>query len=116
MDDVFKALSDSTRREILTLTRTGERRASDIADAFAMSRPAVSQHLKVLLEAGLLTVRRQGTERFYQAQPDRMTEVRDWLESFWPAHLGLLKIMAETEEKKRRKAEQPSQTDKDLKD
>jgi len=88
--DVFTAISHKARREMLDLLTEGERPVSDIAAHFEMSRPAVSQHLKILLDAGLLTERRHGRERRYHFAPDRLAPVRDWIgqyERFWDDRL-----------------------------
>lgn len=91
--DVFAAISHRARRQMLDLL-TGERRSvSDIAAHFEMSRPAVSQHLRVLLDAGLLTEQRHGRERRYHFVPERLAPVRDWLaqyERFWDDRLQRL--------------------------
>lgn len=71
VDRVARAIAEPRRREILTLVRDGEMSAGEIASRFEVSRPAISQHLAVLREAGLLSERRDGTRRFYQAEPRR---------------------------------------------
>ena len=91
METALKALSDPGRRRILTLVRDEERSAGEIAAEFTVSWPAVSQHLRVLKEAGLVTERRQGTKRLYRARPEGLTEVRDFLDEFWDAGLERLK-------------------------
>lgn len=88
--DVFVAISHRARRQMLDMLAESERPVSAIAAHFDMSRPAVSQHLKVLLDAGLLTERRQGRERLYHFDPVRLSAVRDWIahyERFWDDHL-----------------------------
>jgi DNA-binding transcriptional ArsR family regulator len=83
-DDELKALADPTRQEILTLLVQGEQRAGDIAAAFAgMSRPAVSQHLRVLRESGLVRQRREGTARYYSIDVARVHSLWRFLEHFW---------------------------------
>lgn len=87
--DVFAAISHRARRQMLDLL-VDKRSVSEIASHFAMSRPAVSQHLKILLDAGLLTEQRHGRERRYQLVPDRLGPVRDWIaqyEHFWDDRL-----------------------------
>jgi DNA-binding transcriptional ArsR family regulator len=69
-DEVFAALADRTRRDLLDLLRTGERPVHALADAFHVSRPAISQHLRVLRDAGLVSETRVGRERFYRLQAD----------------------------------------------
>lgn len=91
--DVFAAISHRARRQILDLLASGERPVNDIAAHFEMSRPAVSQHLRVLLDAGLLTEQRQGRERLYGLAPQRLTVVRDWIalyDRFWDDRLRRL--------------------------
>ena len=79
MDEAWRALAHATRRDILRLVRDGERSAGDIAAAFAMTRPAVSQHLTLLKEAGLLAERRQGTKRLYRLRPAGLRRLREYL-------------------------------------
>jgi DNA-binding transcriptional ArsR family regulator len=91
--DVFAAISHRARRQILDLLTSGERPVNDIAAHFKMSRPAVSQHLRVLLDAGLLTEKRHGRERRYCFVPERLSPVRDWIalyDRFWNDRLARL--------------------------
>src|SRR5262245_15493440 len=91
--DVFIAISHRGRRQMLDLLAEAERPVGDIAAHFDMSRPAVSQHLRVLLDAGLLTEQRHGRERRYRLVPEQLAPVRDWLaqyERFWDEHLKRL--------------------------
>jgi len=91
--DVFLAISHCARRQMLDLLTGSERPVRDIAARFEMSRPAVSQHLRILLDAGLVTERRQGRERRYRLVPERLSPVRDWIahyEQFWDDHLQRL--------------------------
>jgi DNA-binding transcriptional ArsR family regulator len=88
--DVFTAISHRGRREVLDLLTEAERSVSDIAAHFEMSRPAVSQHLRILLDAGLVTEQRHGRERRYRLVPEQLGEVRDWLanyDRFWDDRL-----------------------------
>jgi DNA-binding transcriptional ArsR family regulator len=101
MDAALKAIAAPNRRAILRLVRDGELSAGEIASHFDVTRPAVSQHLNVLKEAGLVTERRTGTRRLYRARPDGLTELRDFLEGFWDARLEALKHEAEKEEQKK---------------
>ena len=90
---VFGAISHPARRRMLDLLADGDRPVKAIAASFDMSRPAVSQHLRVLLDAGLVTERRHGRERRYRLVPERLAPVRDWLahyERFWDHHFSLL--------------------------
>ncbi len=98
MDAQMRALADPTRRSILRLVRDEERTAGEIAASFTISRPAVSQHLRVLADAGLVEVRREATKRWYRACPERVEELRDWLTDFWTSGLDELKRAAEQEE------------------
>ena len=91
--DVFTAISHRARRRMLDLLTEAERSVSDIAAHFEMSRPAVSQHLRVLLDAGLVTEQRHGRERRYRLVPEQLGPVRDWIahyEQFWDHHLQRL--------------------------
>ena len=99
MDETLRALADGTRRQILSLVWDREATAGEIAAAFSISRPAVSQHLKVLLDAGLVTVRPQGTRRYYRSNPGSVEAVRSMLDSFWQTSLERLKSVAEAEER-----------------
>ncbi len=91
---VFGAISHPVRRRILDLLGAGERPVNSLASEFAMSRPAVSQHLRVLLDAGLVTEQRRGRERRYRLAPERLVVVRDWIahyERFWDDRLERLR-------------------------
>jgi DNA-binding transcriptional ArsR family regulator len=91
--DVFRAIADPTRRQLIALLATGEHPVKELAAPFAMTRPAISQHLAVLLQAGLVSERRVGRERRYCLRPDPLREVRDWVvqfERFWIARLDAL--------------------------
>jgi DNA-binding transcriptional ArsR family regulator len=100
MEAALKAMAAPHRREILKLVRTGELSAGEIAAHFDVTRPAVSQHLNVLKEAGLLSERRNGTRRLYRARPQGLDELRTFLEEFWDERLEALKNAAEQEERK----------------
>lgn len=78
-----------TRREILRLVWTTELAAGEIAGHFDVTRPAISQHLRVLKEAGLVSERRSGTKRLYRARPESIAELRAYLESYWDENLRL---------------------------
>lgn len=91
--EVFAAISHAARRRMLDLLAEGDHPVNAIAGHFAMSRPAVSQHLRVLLEAGLVTEQRHGRERRYRLAPEQLAPVRDWLahyERFWDDRLQRL--------------------------
>ncbi|HSB39705.1 MAG TPA: metalloregulator ArsR/SmtB family transcription factor [Gaiellaceae bacterium] len=89
------ALGDRTRRAIFEQLRSGPRAVGEIADELPVSRPAVSQHLRVLKEAGLVTERREGTRRLYRLDPDGLGELRDYFDRFWDAALADFKAAAE---------------------
>jgi DNA-binding transcriptional ArsR family regulator len=110
MDETLRAIAEPRRRDILRLVWSEERSAGDIARNFAVSRPAISQHLRVLREAGLVTERRQGTRRFYRAAPERLGELRAYLEAYWDDALRSLKQAAENAERKRGKNDRRHQS------
>src|SRR3954451_12401977 len=89
LDEAMRALAEPRRRGILRLGAQGERAAGEIAAAFEVTRTAVSQHLTVLKNAGLLTERRDGTRRLYRARPEGMTELREFLEAMWGSSLDV---------------------------
>jgi DNA-binding transcriptional ArsR family regulator len=101
MEAALKAIAAPNRRAILRLVRDGELSAGEIASHFDVTRPAVSQHLNVLKEAGLVSERRNGTRRLYRARPEGLTELREFLEGFWDVRLEALKREAEKEERKK---------------
>src|SRR5437773_11673957 len=97
MEAVLRAIADPRRREIIRLVRLDERSAGDIAAHFDVSRPAISQHLTVLREAGLLTERRDGHRRLYRARPVALAGVRAYIDEFWTDHLARLQAAGEEE-------------------
>jgi DNA-binding transcriptional ArsR family regulator len=101
VEAAVKAIAAPRRRQILSLVRDGELSAGEIADHFDVTRPAVSQHLNVLKEAGLVSERRNGTKRLYRARPEGLAELKEFLEEFWDERLGALKSEAEKEERKK---------------
>jgi DNA-binding transcriptional ArsR family regulator len=96
----LKAIAEPSRREILQLVRDGELPAGEIASHFAVTRPAISQHLRILKTAGLLTERRSGTKRLYRARLEGLEELRDFLNDFWEGRLQLLAKAAEKKERR----------------
>jgi DNA-binding transcriptional ArsR family regulator len=102
VEDVFQALAEPRRRTLLALLADDERTAGDIARRFDVTRQAVSQHLRILLEAGLIRERRDGTRRWYRARPEGLAEVRAYVEAMWPSALGELKAAAEHEHASKR--------------
>ena len=101
MEAALKAIAAAHRRQILSLVRDGELSAGEIATHFDVTRPAVSQHLTVLKEAGLVEERRNGTQRLYRARPEALVPIREFLEQFWDERLEALKREAELEERKK---------------
>jgi DNA-binding transcriptional ArsR family regulator len=96
IDAVAHALADGTRRGLLRLVRDDERAAGDLAAAFpAMSRPAVSQHLRVLHQAGLVSIRPNGNRRLYRARTEGLAEVWQFIDEMWADRLARLKQAAE---------------------
>jgi DNA-binding transcriptional ArsR family regulator len=102
VQSTIQALAEPRRREILELIREHELTAGEIAAGFDVTRPAISQHLGVLKEAGLVSERREGTRRFYRARPEGLRELKEFLEGFWAFSLTQLKREAEAEERKKR--------------
>ncbi len=103
MDAVARALAEPNRREILRLVRDEERTVGQIAEHFSISRPAVSQHLRILEEADLVDIRPEGTRRWYRARPEGLGELRSWIDEFWTHQLTDLKREVEQEMWRRRK-------------
>ncbi len=97
MGDQLKALAEPRRRQILDLIRDRAMAAGDIAAHFEVTRPAISQHLTVLKDAGLVAERRDGVRRLYRADPAGLAELKQYIDSLWAAGLAQLKAAAETE-------------------
>ena len=96
--DVFVAVADESRRRILHMLREGERSVSELAGAFPVTRSAVSQHLRILRDAGLVSARKEGRARLYRLEPAPLREVVDWLawfEGFWDEKLAALSTYLE---------------------
>jgi len=100
MEAALKAIAAPHRRRILRLVRDEELSAGEIASHFDVTRPAVSQHLSVLKEAGLVNERRNGTRRLYRARPEGLAELKAFLDELWGERLEALKREAEREERK----------------
>lgn len=99
MQTAFEALAEPRRRKILELVKDQELPAGEIAVSFSdVSRPAISQHLKVLREAGLVNERRAGTSRLYSARPEGLEDLRKFVQSFWESKLDNLARVAEAAE------------------
>ncbi|MDK8181857.1 metalloregulator ArsR/SmtB family transcription factor [Paenibacillus sp. UMB4589-SE434] len=99
--DVFQAIADPTRRKLLHLLADQEMPVTAISSHFPMSRTAVSKHLRVLAEAGLVKDKKIGRETRYHLQPEPLRELKDWLayyERFWDNKLNLLKLLVEADD------------------
>jgi DNA-binding transcriptional ArsR family regulator len=102
MFETIQAMAEPTRFAILQMVRRREMPAGEIAGKFkTITRPAVSQHLRVLKDAGLVTERRQGTRRLYSLRPEGFGPLRALLEDFWDSKLDRLKAAAEKQEKRK---------------
>jgi DNA-binding transcriptional ArsR family regulator len=96
------ALAEPRRREILALVRDRELAAGEIAANFDVTRSAISQHVGVLKQAGLVTERREGTRRLFRARPEGLADLRSFLDEFWSDRLDVLTREAESEERRRK--------------
>jgi DNA-binding transcriptional ArsR family regulator len=99
--DRFAALADGTRRRLLEELATADRAVGELVAGLDITQAAVSQHLRVLRETGLVTARREGRRRYYRLRPAALTELRDWLdelEQFWRARLAALGEYLDTSE------------------
>lgn len=106
--DVFQAIADPNRRAILSLLAQGRLTPNGLAEHFSISRPAVSRHIKILAECGLVVVRQQGRERFCEAQLDQLHEVSEWVEhnrELWEGRLDRLDEYLQELQKKESKHE-----------
>ena len=108
--DVFQAIADPTRREIINLVAYQSLNLNAIADKFDVSRPAISQHIKILTECGLIVIKKQGRERYCEAHLQQFSEVSNWLEryrSLWEGKFSrldnLLEEMKADEQKTKKK-------------
>src|SRR3954471_10724972 len=97
--ELFEAIAQPKRREILRLLAAGERSAGDVASRFAVTQPAISQHLKVLKQAGLVSERRDGTRRLYSVRPEGLADLHSFLADLIPAGLARLRQAAAAEER-----------------
>lgn len=100
--DVFQAIADPTRRKLLKLLSKEEMPVTAISEHFPISRTAVSKHLRVLADAGLVKERKAGRETRYKLEPEPLNELKDWLqyfELFWENKLSALKFFVETDAK-----------------
>jgi DNA-binding transcriptional ArsR family regulator len=99
--EVFEAIAQPKRREILRLLAGGERSAGEVAARFDVTQPAVSQHLKALKDTGLVSERRDGARRLYRLRPEGLGDLHEFLAQVLPAGLERLKLAAEEEERSR---------------
>jgi DNA-binding transcriptional ArsR family regulator len=104
MDAQLRALAGQTRRQILELVREHELAAGEIAAHFDVTRPAISQHLAVLRDAGLVAERRAGTRRLYRADSTGLVGLKEFVDRFWTTGLSRLKHEAEAEASRRPRA------------
>jgi DNA-binding transcriptional ArsR family regulator len=102
VEAALRAIAGPRRRQILTLVRDAELSAGEIAAQFDVTRPAVSQDLTLLKEAGLVTERRNGTRRLYRVRPEGLAPLKSFLDEFWDDRLEALKRESEREERKKR--------------
>ncbi|MEP1032388.1 metalloregulator ArsR/SmtB family transcription factor [Ekhidna sp.] len=102
--DVFQAIADPTRREIIGLVSHHSRNVNELADNFEMSRPAVSKHVRILKECGLVTIEKKGRERYCHAQLDKLGEIALWVHQyrrFWNASLDTLEALLKEDSNKK---------------
>ena len=105
-NQLISALADPTRRAVLEKLKDGPRPVGEIARDLPVTRPAVSQHLKVLKDAGLVADRSVGTRRIYYIDPKGLGAMRAWLDQFWEAALDAFKLAAEAEAEKAKKEQE----------
>ena len=108
LDLALHAIAEPHRREVLRLIQNTELPAGEIASHFVVTRPAISQHLRVLVDAGLVTVRRDGTRLLYRTRPEGLEEVRQFLGEFWEESLQRLKHAAEADNQERSHERRPT--------
>ncbi len=104
--DVFQAIADPTRREIINLIAHQTLNLNAVSDHFKISRPAISKHVKILTECGLITIKKQGRERYCEAKLQKLDEVSAWIEQyriFWTSKLDALELFLGKEKKTSRK-------------
>jgi len=113
--DVFQAIADPTRREIINLIAYQPLNLNSIADNFDVSRPAISQHIKILIECGLVQVNKQGRENFCEATLGELREVADWVERFrrlWAQRFDLLDDLLDDMKMSEKKADKKKKHNK----
>ncbi len=99
--DVFQAIADPTRREIIGMLSRQKLNVNQVSDQFDVSRTAVSKHLRILRECGLITIEKKGRERYFNAHLESLVQVSDWVaqyRSFWNANLDRLESLLKTED------------------
>ena len=104
--DVFQAIADPTRREIINLITHGSLNLNAVAENFSVSRPAISKHIKILTECGLVVIKQKGRDRYCEAKLDKLKEVSHWVEQykkFWNEKLDALEIYLEELQKEESK-------------
>src|ERR1051326_8904513 len=104
--DVFQAIADHTRREIISLIAHQSLHLNSVAQKFDVSRPAISKHIKILTECGLVTIKQQGRHRYCEAKLDKLNEVSGWVEQYrkvWTQKLDALEIYLDELQKKHKK-------------
>jgi DNA-binding transcriptional ArsR family regulator len=104
--DVFQAIADPNRRAILSLLARQKLTLNGVAEHFSISRPAVSKHIKILAECGLVYIHQQGRERYCEAKPDKLNEVTDWVEQYrqlWEQRFNRLDVLLQDIQKKEKK-------------
>ena len=104
--DVFQAIADPTRREIINLIAFNHLNLNSIAENFDVSRPAISQHIKILTECGLIVIKKQGRERYCEASLQQLGEVSNWIEQFrklWEGRFNSLDDLLEELKAKNKK-------------
>ncbi len=102
--DVFQAIADPTRRQIISMIAGRQLNLNTVADKFDISRPAISKHIKILTECGLIVINQQGRERFCEAKLAKLNEVSTWVEQykqFWNAKLDSLELYLDELQKKK---------------
>ena len=105
----MQALAQPTRRKILELILSEDLSAGEIAAHFDVSRPAISQHIKVLKDTNLVVERRDGTRRMYRARPEGMSDLRKFLDLFWDYRLNLLKDEVEAAEEQKKTSQRETE-------
>jgi DNA-binding transcriptional ArsR family regulator len=104
--DVFQAIADPTRREIISMIAHQSLHLNSVAEKFHVSRPAISKHIKILTECGLITIKQHGRHRYCEAKLDKLNEVSNWVEQyrkFWTQKLDALETYLDELQKQKRK-------------